>query len=183
MNNHWICVEYVWITHWTYIVDCVHLCRSISAWKSVFLISCIFMNFEFLSTTINQCTSIQIENLFIVNNINKINYSWFKNIQAHCQRTSERWERSDQRRMQIHDFRTLISRMYRTPLTLHFMSLRHLLHTSIGSERSLEVDDVIKNLKTSDIFLCKLYKDYRWWTHFWGVSSPCIDSFSGSRRC
>ena len=42
-------------------------------------ISYILMNFEFLSTTVNQGASIHIENLFIVNKIDKYNVSGFRN--------------------------------------------------------------------------------------------------------
>ena len=48
------------------------------------------MNFEFLSTTVNQGTIIRIENIIIVNKIDKFNVSGFRNTQAHSQRTSER---------------------------------------------------------------------------------------------
>ena len=74
------------------------------------------MKFEFLSTTANQGTTIQIENLFIVNKTDKFNVSAFRNTQTHCQRPSQRGERSNPSRVQILVFWTLKSRMYRTPL-------------------------------------------------------------------
>ena len=51
--------------------------------------------------------TMEVFSMFIVNNIDKFNVSRFRNTQAHCQRTCERSEQSDWRRMQIHDFRTV----------------------------------------------------------------------------
>ena len=75
------------------------------------------MNFEFLSTTFNQGTIIWIENIIIVNKIDKSDVSGFQNTQAHSQRSSQCGERSNQSRVQILDFWTLISRIDSTPLT------------------------------------------------------------------
>ena len=93
-----------------------HLCGSFSAWKSFFWKSCILMKFEFLSTVVNQGTIIRIENIFIVNKIDKFNVSGFRNTQARFQRTSKSREPFDLRHVQIHDFLTLICRIDRTPL-------------------------------------------------------------------
>ena len=74
------------------------------------------MKFEFLSTVVNQGTIIRIENLFIVNKIDKLNVSGFRNTQARFQRTSKSREPFDLGHVQIHDFLTLICRIDRTPL-------------------------------------------------------------------
>ena len=65
---------------------------------------------EFLSTTVNQGTIIRIENIIIVNKIDKFNVSGFRNTQAHSQRSSQCGERPNQSRAQILDFWTSISR-------------------------------------------------------------------------
>ena len=111
MNNHCICVEYVCIRHCTYyVVGSVLLVWANFCMETRFFINHAFlMNFEFLSTTVNQGTIIRIENIFIVNKIDKFNVSGFRNTQAHSQRSSQCGERSNQSRVQILDFWTLIS--------------------------------------------------------------------------
>ena len=121
MNNHYFCVEYVCIRHctyWYYVVGSVLLVWVNFCMETRFFRNHAFlMNFEFLSTTFNQGTIIRKENMIIVNKINKFNISWFRNTQAHSQRSSQCGERSNQSHMQILDFWTLISRIDSTPLS------------------------------------------------------------------
>ena len=117
MNNHYICVEYVCIKHCTYVVGSVLLVWVNFCMETRFFRNHVFlMNFEFLSTTFNQGTIIWIENIIIVNEIDEFNVSGFRNTQAHSQRSSQCGERSNQSRVQILDFWTLISRIDSTPL-------------------------------------------------------------------
>ena len=116
MNNHciYICRTRLNQTLYTY---CWLCSTSVGQFQHVFFWkSCILMKFEFLSTTVNQGTIIRIENIFIVNKIDKFNVSGFRNTQAHSQRSSQCGERSNQSHMQILDFWTLISRIDSTPL-------------------------------------------------------------------
>ena len=111
MNNHYICVEYVCIRHCTYVVGSVLLVWVNFCMETRFFRNQAFlMNFEFLSTTFNQGTIIWIENIIIVNKIDKFNVSGFRNTQAHSQRSSQCGERPNQSRAQILDFWTSISR-------------------------------------------------------------------------
>ena len=118
MNNHYIFVEYVCIKHCIYYVVgsvllvWVNFCMETRFFRN----HAFLMNFEFLSTTFNQGTIIRKENMIIVNKINKFNVSWFRNTQAHSQRSSQCGERSNQSHVQILDFWTLKSRIDRTPL-------------------------------------------------------------------
>ena len=117
MNNHCIIIMCRICLHPAlYIIILLAMFRSISAWIPFFRNHVFLINFEFLSTTANQGTIIQIENLFIVNKIDKYNVSAFRNTQTHCQRPSQRGERSNPSRVQILDFWTLKSRIDRTPL-------------------------------------------------------------------
>ena len=62
-------------------------------------------------------TIIRIENIIIVNKMDKFNVSGLRNTQAHSQRSSQCGERSNQSHVQILDFWTLISRIDSTPLS------------------------------------------------------------------
>ena len=122
MNNHYICVEYVCINCTDVVGSDLLVWVNFCMETRFFINHSFLMNFEFLSTTFNQGTIIWIENIIIVNKIDKFNVSGFRNTQAHSQRSSQCGERSNQSHVQILDFWTLISRIDSTPLRTHFGS-------------------------------------------------------------
>ena len=103
-NNHCMCRICLNQTLYTYCWLCSTCVGHFQHGKHVFWKSCILMKFEFLSTVVNQGTIIRIENLFIVNKIDKFNVSGFRNTQARFQRTSKSREPFDLMHVQIHVF-------------------------------------------------------------------------------
>ena len=160
MNNHYICVEY-WL--------CSTCVSQFLNGNPLFGNHVFLMNFEFLSTTFNQGTIIRKENMIIVNKINKFNVSWFRNTQAHSQRSSQCGERSNQSHVQILDFWTLISRIDSTPLktVFQFTALRK-LPKSFWFFRIFFLWNLLENPEIVEIrFLAQLRTTREW--HMGGV--------------